>query len=128
MALRDPVRSIQRLLECAPSNTGNSDLNADFFVKNGCEYYATAGFAMYAQRSLICGNLFHHAVEMLLKAGLAIRAKTSPVWRSRGTGSKSFGGLTRPSTRTRLQRYDKTISRLEHGRSKRGERHITRNY
>jgi hypothetical protein len=30
---------------------------------------------MHAEQSLICGNLFHHAVEMLLKSGLAKKGK-----------------------------------------------------
>jgi hypothetical protein len=37
------------------------------FVENACEYYTTARFAMHAQCMHVCGILFHHAVEMLLK-------------------------------------------------------------
>jgi hypothetical protein len=46
-------------------------VTAHFFVRSGYEYYANARFAMHAQSSYVCGNLFHHAVEMLLKADLA---------------------------------------------------------
>src|SRR5215467_9950881 len=51
--------------------TAASDCRAMIFVKNACEYYATARFAMHAQCMPVCRNLFHHAVEMLLKRGLA---------------------------------------------------------
>jgi hypothetical protein len=47
------------------------DLHAVRFVQNACQYYVTARFAMHAQCMPVCGNLFHHAVEMMLKAGLA---------------------------------------------------------
>jgi hypothetical protein len=53
----------------------NDSLDAEFFEKSGCEYYALARFAMFAQRPLVCGNLSHHEVEMLLKAGLARHGK-----------------------------------------------------
>jgi len=42
-----------------------------FFVGNACQYYAAARFAVHAGCIPVCGNLFHHAVEMLLKGGLA---------------------------------------------------------
>ena len=41
------------------------------FMETGSQYYTTARFAMHAQCMPVCGNLFHHAVEMLLKGGLA---------------------------------------------------------
>jgi hypothetical protein len=42
-----------------------------FFMENGSQYYTMARFAAHAQRMPVGGNLFHHAVEMLLKGGLA---------------------------------------------------------
>ena len=53
-----------------------AEMDSDFFVLKGCEYYAAARFAMYAQRKLVCGNLFHLALEMLLKGGLAKNGKS----------------------------------------------------
>jgi hypothetical protein len=41
------------------------------FVGNACQYYVAARFLVHAQCIPVCGNLFHHAVEMLLKGGLA---------------------------------------------------------
>jgi len=48
-----------------------------FFVGNACQYYAAARFAVHAGCIPVCGNLFHHAVEMLLKGGLAKKRKLS---------------------------------------------------
>jgi hypothetical protein len=47
------------------------DTIASYFMTTGSQYYTTARFAMHAQCMPVCGNLFHHAVEMLLKGGLA---------------------------------------------------------
>ena len=42
-----------------------------YLMANGSQYYTTARFAMHSQCMPVCGNLFHHAVEMLLKGALA---------------------------------------------------------
>jgi hypothetical protein len=47
------------------------------FMETGGQYYTTARFAMHAQCMPVCGNLFHHAVEMLLKGGLAQKGETA---------------------------------------------------
>jgi len=75
MNLRSAFRFLRGFWGGRDVSNGNNDLNADFLVKSECEYYTTARFAMHAQRSFVCGNLFHHAVEMLLKAGLAKNEK-----------------------------------------------------
>jgi hypothetical protein len=54
------------------------EMNADWFISKGCEYYATARWGMHARRIWVSGNLFHHAVEMLLKSGLAKRGRGLP--------------------------------------------------
>jgi hypothetical protein len=46
------------------------------FLQNGCHYYAAARFAMHAQCMPVCGILFHHTVEMLLKGGPYSRSMT----------------------------------------------------
>jgi HEPN domain-containing protein len=45
--------------------------HAELFMSRACQYYVTARFAMHAQCLPVCANLFHHAVEMFLKGGLA---------------------------------------------------------
>jgi hypothetical protein len=47
------------------------------FMETGSQYYTTARFAMHAQCMPVCGNLFHHAVEMLLKGGLAQKGENA---------------------------------------------------
>ncbi len=41
------------------------------FWQLGVEYYASARFAVRGGLILVCGNLFHHAIEMFLKAWLS---------------------------------------------------------
>jgi hypothetical protein len=48
-----------------------ADYHSMLFMTSACQYYATARYAMYAQLMPVCGNLFHHAIEMSLKVGLA---------------------------------------------------------
>jgi hypothetical protein len=47
------------------------------FMESACQYYTVARFAMHAKLMPVLGNLFHHAVEMALKTGLANRRKLS---------------------------------------------------
>jgi hypothetical protein len=87
---------------------------ADLFAKSGCEYYAAARFAMYAQRSYICGNLFHHAVEMLLKAGLAKNGKSlSDLTDMRHSLKKLWRAYRDDHAEADLERHNKTINRLD---------------
>src|SRR4051812_2944148 len=46
------------------------------FIEIGIDYYTSGRFAARAKLMPICGNLCHHAVEMLLKGHLA--QKRSP--------------------------------------------------
>jgi hypothetical protein len=89
---------------------------ADDFVRIACQYYATARFAMYAQRFPVCGNLFHHAVEMFLKAGI-VKAGLA---RNRKLSLKGMGHDLKKLWRAfkadfpepALERHNKTISLL----------------
>jgi hypothetical protein len=93
--------------------TTAADRHAQLFVGNACQYYATARFAMHAQCLPVCGNLFHHAVEMLLKGGLARKRKISEL--------KDMGHKLKVLWRAfkadfpdpALKRHDKTISSLD---------------
>jgi hypothetical protein len=87
----------------------------DVFVGNACQYCVAARFLLHAQRIPVCGNLFHHAVEMLLKGGLAKKRKLSlsalekmkhklkALWREYKSDFPDPG----------LKRHDKTISLLD---------------
>src|SRR5207248_6494099 len=41
------------------------------FLKLGVQYYVAARSAVMAHLLPVCGNLYHHSLEMLLKAGLS---------------------------------------------------------
>jgi len=88
------------------------NLQAVMFAQLACHYYATARFAMYARRDLVCGVLFHDAIEMALKGGLA---------RKRGLGELSYLGhnlkalwraFKQDFPNSDLDKHTKTISTL----------------
>jgi hypothetical protein len=88
---------------------------AYWFVRSGYEYYANARFAMHAQSSYIGGNLFHHAVEMLLKADLAKNGKSLEALQRLGHNLKRLWRAYKrnhPKVSS-LSRHDKTINRLD---------------
>src|SRR5262249_13702975 len=86
-----------------------------FFVGNPCQYYGAARFAVHAGCIPVCGNLFHHAVEMLLKGGLAKKRKLSlSELKKRGHKLKVLWReykLDFPDPA--LKRHDKAISLLD---------------
>jgi hypothetical protein len=87
---------------------------AGFFVRSGYEYYANARFAMRAQSSRVCGNLFHHAVEMLLKADLAKSGKPlEELERMRHNLKRLWRAYKRDHPNAALARHDTTINRLD---------------
>jgi HEPN domain-containing protein len=89
-------------------------MNAHFFVRSGYEYYANARFAMEAQNSYVCGNLFHHAVEMLLKADLAKNGKSLDELASmRHNLKRLWRAYKRNHPAAALSRHDRTINRLD---------------
>jgi hypothetical protein len=99
---------------CNCMSSVNNSLNAEIFAKSGCEYYAVARFAMYAQGSYVCGNLFHHAVEMLLKAGLAKHGMTLSELKDMGHDLKElWRAYKEDHSEADLERHNKTIKRLD---------------
>jgi hypothetical protein len=82
------------------------------FMETGSQYYTTARFAMHAQCMPVCGNLFHHAVEMLLKGGLAKKRPLSDL-RDMGHNLKVLWRAFKTEFADPvLQRHDQTISSL----------------
>ena len=61
-------------LECimmtAATKPETEDAKAAYFGL-GVHYYVVARYAAFAQLVPVCGNLFHHAIEMFLKGYLA---------------------------------------------------------
>ena len=83
----------------------------DLFMQNACQYYATARFAMHAGCAPVCGNLFHHAVEMFLKVGLAQRRELTDLERMRHKlKEKLWPGFKEDFPNPHLTQHDKTIA------------------
>jgi HEPN domain-containing protein len=96
------------------SSSSQDSMNAHFFVRSGYEYYANARFAMHAQSSYVCGNLFHHAVEMLLKANLAKSGASLEELQRIGHNLKRlWRAYKRNHPNAALSRHDRTINRLD---------------
>lgn len=87
----------------------DADRHAMLFMSSACQYYAAARFAMHAQCIPVCGNLFHHAVEMILKGGLARKHKLSDLKDMRHNLWRAYKADFPDPT---LKRHDKTISGL----------------
>src|ERR1700676_4356954 len=112
--LRDAIRFLCGIFRSRGISNVSDNPYADLFVSIGCEYYATARFAIHAQRALVCGNLFHHAVEMLLKGGLANRGKSLPELTSMGLNLKKlWRAYKNDHPEAELERHNKTINRLD---------------
>lgn len=95
-------------------NTDNlpPDRLADAFMKNACQYYAAARFAMQAQSMPVCGNLFHHTVEMFLKAGLAQKRNLCELKNMRHDLKKLWQAFKTDFLNLGLDCHDATISRV----------------
>jgi HEPN domain len=107
---RDAIGFLRRLL----GQDLTKDFNWDYFVRSGCEYYATARFAMRAQRSYVCGNLFHHAVEMLLKGELLQRGVSLDELKRTGHSLRKLWRMYKAYyPKADLERHNRTINRLD---------------
>jgi hypothetical protein len=95
-----------------PKTREDTDFHSLQFMSSGWQYYVVARFAMHAQCMPVCGSLFHHAVEMILKGGLARKHKLSDL-KDMGHNLKvlwrAYKAAFPDST---LKRHDKTISGL----------------
>jgi hypothetical protein len=90
----------------------DTESHAMRFMSSACQYYAVARFAMHAQCMPVCGNLFHHAVEMILKGGLARKHKL-PDLKDMGHNLKVLWRAYKTDFPDHtLKRHDKTISGL----------------
>ena len=83
----------------------------DLFMQNAWQYYATARFVMHAGCAPVCGNLFHHAVEMFLNVGLAQRRELSDLERMRHKlKEKLWPAFKEDFPNPHLTQHDKTIA------------------
>jgi hypothetical protein len=87
-------------------------ITAHRFVQNAYQYYAAARFAVHAQSLPVCGTLFHHAIEMALKAGLG---KKRPMNELKGMGhdlKKLWRAFKEDFPTPGLDQHNGTISTL----------------
>jgi len=83
------------------------------FIRNALQYYATARFAAHARFLPVSGNLFHHAIEMSLKAGLVRQRslrETKNFWHELEALWQAFK-MDYPDPA--IERHDATIATLD---------------
>jgi hypothetical protein len=90
----------------------DNDLSC-IFVGNACQYYVAARLAMRAQCVPVTGTLFHHAVEMLLKGGLARNRSPSELKDMGHNLKKIWRAFKEDFPGPDLIQYDKAISGLD---------------
>lgn len=91
-----------------------SDRLQKLFVQNGLHYYVAARYATFAQLAPVCGNLFHHAVENLLKAHLCARVSTKELQRKLGHDLQLAWRMYKQSVGDpSLDQFDLAISDLD---------------
>lgn len=113
--IKSLVLKLFRCINPAQKESMNSagDTIATYFMQTGSQYYTMARFAMHAQCIPVCGNLFHHALEMLLKGGLARKRPLSDLKDNMGHNLKVLWREFKLEFPDRtLRRHDKTISSL----------------
>ena len=113
--IKSLVSKLFRCINPAQKESMNSagDTIATYCMQTGSQYYTMARFAMHAQCVPVCGNLFHHAVEMLLKGGLARKRPLSDLKDNMGHNLKVLWREFKLEFPDRtLRRHDKTISSL----------------
>jgi hypothetical protein len=88
--------------------------SSNVFLQLGCQYYGIARYCALDVFTLpVCGTVFHHAVEMLIKGYLI---KMHPLTQLKEAGhnlSELWSMLKSNTGDTKLSRYDKTITDLD---------------
>jgi hypothetical protein len=90
----------------------NTPIHAHHFAERAHQYYTVARFAMYAQTMPVVGTLFHHAVEMALKSGLA---KKRPLTELKDMGhdlKKLWKAFKADFPNSKLDQHNGTVSTL----------------
>src|ERR1700694_886065 len=85
------------------------------FLKLGVQYYVAARSAAWAGLLPVCGNLYHHALEMFLKAGLSRKHLLSEL-RSNKFGHKlinTWDAFKADFPSPALAQFDMTISDID---------------
>src|SRR6266436_2561450 len=87
------------------------------FMKLGVQYYVAARSAVMAQLLPVCGNLYHHSLEMFFKAGLSRQTSLDDLKNPRKFGHDllklwpAFKAEFAPAGE--LDEFDATVTKLE---------------
>src|SRR6266540_6259835 len=77
-------------------------------------YYVAGRFAAMAGLVPVCGNLFHHAVEMYLKAGFVRTLTPDQMKNAFGHNLKKiWKEFKRNTSGAALSRFDSTVNKLD---------------
>lgn len=111
--LKRAIQGLLSLLGIRSLDDRNRDSDAHWFVDRGCDYYVVARYSIDAQR-WVSGNLFHHAVEMMLKSGLRKKGKRLEELRRAGHRLTRLWRMYKSEYPDgALRRHDKTIKTLD---------------
>jgi hypothetical protein len=91
----------------------NTGLELDHFMRYGVQYYGSARTAFHDRYFPVCGNIFHHAIEMLLKAELSRDHSLDQLKKRFGHDlAKLWIEFKRRFPTANLQEFDGTINLL----------------
>jgi HEPN domain-containing protein len=76
------------------------------------QYYVTARFAYFAGLIPVCGNLFHHAIEMYLKAALSSSVSVEKLKKDSHCLKKLWDRFKKEMADLSLTQFDCAIRRL----------------
>jgi hypothetical protein len=83
------------------------------FFSLGMQYYVAARFSAFARFSPVCGNLFHHAIEMFLKGQLASKKSLADLKDLGHRLGSLWGHFKQDVGDSALTRFDQTVTDLD---------------
>jgi len=83
------------------------------FFDLGTQYYVVARFSAFAGLTPVCGNLFHHAIEMYLKGYLSSKLKMTELKDLGHRLGKIWNRFKRDISDAELNRFDQVILELD---------------
>jgi hypothetical protein len=90
-----------------------SDNLSSAYLELGCQYYAIARYSASVFFMPICGTIFHHAIEMLIK-GYLVRSYSSRNLKKVGHNLSKLWSMFKSNAGSKeLSRYDKAMIDLD---------------
>jgi hypothetical protein len=85
----------------------------DELLRLGSQYYVVGRCAALAGQLPVCGNLFHHAVEMMLKARLSQKCSAKELRAISHSLPKAWTKFKEEFPEAELSRFDNVIAELD---------------